>query len=86
VTICSVFLDHCIDRHLRGELDAAEAAMLKYWLTDKQCEVIDRCVQLHGGYGYMRDYLIARMYEDARPQRIHGGANEIMKVVIARSL
>ncbi len=85
-TICSVFLDHCVDRHLRGELDAAEAAMLKYWLTDKQCEVIDRCVQLHGGYGYMREYLIARMYEDARPQRIYGGANEIMKMVIARSL
>src|SRR5690606_13599390 len=54
-----VFLDHCIQSHVRGELDAAEAAMAKYWLTDKQCEVIDRCVQLHGGYGYMREYLIA---------------------------
>jgi len=85
-TTCSVFLDHCIDSHLRGELDPAEAAMVKYWLTDKQCEVIDRCVQLHGGYGYMREYLIARMYEDARPQRIYGGANEIMKTIIARSL
>ena len=83
---CEVFLDHCIQAHLRGELDAAEAAMVKYWLTDKQCEVIDRCVQLHGGYGYMREYLIARMYEDARVQRIYAGANEIMKVIIAQAL
>nr|WP_271213482.1 acyl-CoA dehydrogenase family protein [Rhodococcus wratislaviensis]GLK40590.1 acyl-CoA dehydrogenase [Rhodococcus wratislaviensis] len=80
------FLDHCITTHLRGELDPAEAAMVKYWLTDKQCEVIDRCVQLHGGYGYMREYLIARMYEDARVQRIYAGANEVMKAIIARSL
>ncbi|MDI9980041.1 acyl-CoA dehydrogenase family protein [Rhodococcus sp. IEGM 1307] len=83
---CEVFLDHCIQAHLRGELDAAEAAMVKYWLTDKQCEVIDRCVQLHGGYGYMREYLIARMYEDARVQRIYAGANEIMKAIIAQAL
>lgn len=85
-TTCRVFLHHCIDLQLRGELDNATAAMVKYWLTDRQCEVIDRCVQLHGGYGYMREYLIARMYEDARPQRIYGGANEIMKQIIARSL
>lgn len=85
-TTCRVFLHHCIDLQLRGELDNATAAMVKYWLTDKQCEVIDRCVQLHGGYGYMREYLIARMYEDARPQRIYGGANEVMKQIIARSL
>ena len=83
---CEEFLDHCIQAHLRGELDAAEAAMVKYWLTDKQCEVIDRCVQLHGGYGYMREYLIARMYEDARVQRIYAGANEVMKSIIAKSL
>ncbi|KXF84831.1 acyl-CoA dehydrogenase [Rhodococcus ruber Chol-4] len=83
---CQVFLDHCIEQHLKGELDAADAAMVKYWLTDKQCEVIDRCVQLHGGYGYMREYLIARMYEDARVQRIYAGANEVMKQIIARSL
>ena len=85
-TTCRVFLDHCIARHLRGELDAAEAAMVKYWLTDRQCEVIDRCVQLFGGYGYMREYLIARMYEDARVQRIYAGANEVMKAIIAKSL
>ncbi|MBA4024057.1 MAG: acyl-CoA dehydrogenase [Gordonia sp.] len=83
---CEIFLDHCIQSHLRGELDPAEAAMVKYWLTDKQCEVVDRLVQLHGGYGYMREYLIARMYEDARVQRIYAGANEVMKSIIARAL
>ena len=83
---CEVFLDHCIQSHLQGRLDAAEAAMVKYWLTDKQCEVVDRLVQLHGGYGYMREYLIARMYEDARVQRIYAGANEVMKSIIARAL
>jgi acyl-CoA dehydrogenase len=81
-----VFLDHCIEQHLRGELDSADAAMVKYWLTDKQCEVVDRCVQLHGGYGYIREYLIARMYEDARVQRIYAGANEVMKGIIAKAL
>lgn len=85
-TTCRVFLGHCVDLHVRGELDAATAAMAKYWLTDRQCEVVDRCVQLHGGYGYVREYLIARMYEDARVQRIYGGANEIMKSIIARAL
>ncbi|WP_420880039.1 acyl-CoA dehydrogenase family protein [Rhodococcus sp. (in: high G+C Gram-positive bacteria)] len=83
---CEVFLDHCIQEHLRGDLDAAEAAMAKYWLTDKQCEVVDRCVQLYGGYGYMREYLVARMYEDARVQKIYAGANEVMKGIIAKSL
>ncbi|MFZ2175740.1 MAG: acyl-CoA dehydrogenase family protein [Rhodococcus sp. (in: high G+C Gram-positive bacteria)] len=83
---CQVFLDHCVEAHLRGELDPSEAAMVKYWLTEKQCEVIDRCVQLHGGYGYMREYLIARMYEDARVQKIYAGANEVMKGIIAKSL
>lgn len=83
---CEIFLDHCIQSHLRGVLDPAEAAMVKYWLTDKQCEVVDRLVQLHGGYGYMREYLIARMYEDARVQRIYAGANEVMKSIIARAL
>ncbi|QBJ97929.1 acyl-CoA dehydrogenase [Rhodococcus sp. ABRD24] len=83
---CEVFLDHCIQEHLRGELEAAEAAMAKYWLTDKQCEVVDRCVQLYGGYGYMREYLVARMYEDARVQKIYAGANEVMKGIIAKSL
>ncbi|MCV7082759.1 acyl-CoA dehydrogenase family protein [Mycolicibacterium insubricum] len=81
-----IFYDHCVQSHLRGELSDTDAAMAKYWLTDRKCEVIDRCVQLYGGYGYMREYLIARMYEDARVERIYGGANEVMKQIIARSL
>jgi acyl-CoA dehydrogenase len=83
---CRAFVDDAIEQHLAGTLDAATAAMVKYWVTDQQCAVVDRCVQLHGGYGYMREYLIARMYEDARAQRIYGGANEVMKQIIARSL
>ena len=81
-----VFVDDCIVRHVRGELDNATASMAKYWLSDVLCQVVDRCLQLHGGYGYMREYPIARMYEDARVLRIFGGANEVMKELIARSL
>jgi acyl-CoA dehydrogenase len=81
-----VFLDDCIVRHLRGELDVATAAMAKYWLTDRQCEVVDRCLQLFGGYGYMLEYPIARMYTDSRVQKIYSGSNEIMKELVARSL
>jgi acyl-CoA dehydrogenase len=81
-----VFLDSAIDRHLRGELDTATASMAKWWLTDTQCQVIDRCLQLFGGTGYMRESVIARLYADARAQKIYGGANEIMKDLIARSL
>jgi acyl-CoA dehydrogenase len=81
-----VFIDSCIERHLRGELDTTTAAMAKWWLTEQQCQVVDRCVQLFGGYGYMREYPIARMYEDARVQKIYGGSNETMKDLIARSL
>jgi acyl-CoA dehydrogenase len=83
---CRVFLNYCVEAQLNGTLDAAEAAMAKYWLTDSQCSVVDHCVQLHGGYGYMREYLIARMYEDARVQRIYAGANEVMKEIISRAL
>jgi acyl-CoA dehydrogenase len=85
-TIGRVFVDHCIERHLKGELDTATASMAKYWLTDLQCKIIDRCLQLHGGYGFMNEYPIARMYRDARVERIYGGTNEIMKVLIARGL
>jgi acyl-CoA dehydrogenase len=81
-----VFLDDCIARHLRGELDVATAAMAKSWLTDGQCEVVDRCLQIFGGYGYTTEYPIARMYADARVQKIYGGTNEIMKELIARAL
>jgi acyl-CoA dehydrogenase len=81
-----VFVDSCIQRHLDGGLDATTAAMAKWWLTEQQVTVIDRCLQLYGGYGYMREYPIARMYADARVQKIYGGANEIMKDLVARSL
>ena len=85
-TVARVFVDHCVERHLAGELDAATASMAKYWVTDLQNRLIDDCLQLHGGYGYMDEYPIARMYKDARVARIYGGANEIMKVLIARTL
>ena len=81
-----VFIDSCIERYLAGSLDTATASMAKWWLTDRQCEVIDECLQLFGGYGYMREYPIAQMYADARVQRIYGGSNEIMKEIIARTL
>jgi len=85
-TIGRVFVDHCIARHLDKALDTATASMAKYWMTDLQCRIIDRCLQLHGGYGYMNEYPIARMFRDARVERIYGGTNEIMKLLIARSL
>ncbi|HEY0641345.1 MAG TPA: acyl-CoA dehydrogenase family protein [Pseudonocardiaceae bacterium] len=84
--VARTFLDDCVARHLRGELDIAGAAMAKYWLTEQQCAVIDRCLQLFGGYGYMSEYPIARMYADARVQKIYAGANEVMKELVARSL
>lgn len=85
-TVARVFVDHCVERHLAGGLDAATASMAKYWVTDLQNRIIDDCLQLHGGYGYMDDYPIARMYKDARVARIYGGTNEIMKILIARTL
>ncbi len=85
-TVARVFVDHCIGQHLEGKLDAATASMAKYWLTDLQGEIVDRCLQLHGGYGYMDEYEIARMYKDARVSRIYGGTNEIMKLLIARTI
>ncbi len=81
-----VFLDNCIELLIAGKLDAPTAAMAKYWLTDKQCQIVDECLQLHGGYGYMVEYPIARMWADSRVQRIYAGTNEIMKELIARSL
>jgi alkylation response protein AidB-like acyl-CoA dehydrogenase len=84
--IARVFVDDCIERHLRGELDATTASMAKAWVTDMQVQVIDRCVQLFGGYGYMLEYPIARMFVDSRAQKIYAGANEVMKELIARSL
>jgi acyl-CoA dehydrogenase len=84
--IARVFLDWCIERAARGELDQVTASVAKYWTTDKQVETADACLQLHGGYGYMSEFEIARRFVDARVQRIYGGTNEIMKVLIARSL
>jgi len=84
--IMRVFLDNCIQRLIAGKLDTATAAMAKYWLTERECAIIDECVQLHGGYGYMLEYPIARMWTDSRVQRIYAGTNEIMKELIARSL
>ena len=84
--LARTFLDHCIDLQSSGQLDTATASMLKWWASDMQCKVIDSCLQLFGGYGYMAEYPIARMYVDARVQKIYGGTNEIMKELIARSL
>jgi acyl-CoA dehydrogenase len=85
-TVAKVFVDHCIERHLRGELDAVTSSMAKAWTTDLLCTVIDRCLQLFGGYGFMDEYPISRLYRDARVMRIYAGTNEIMNVLIARSL
>jgi acyl-CoA dehydrogenase len=84
--IARVFVDDCIARIVNGSLDTVTASMAKYWTTDMQQEVLDECVQLHGGYGYMNEYLVCRMFADARVQRIYGGTNEIMKELISRSL
>lgn len=85
-TVGRVFVNHCIGLHLAGKLDASTASMAKYWLTDLENKIVDRCLQFFGGYGYMEEYPISRMYRDARIQRIYGGTNEIMKVLIARTL
>ncbi len=86
VQVARVFVDRCIELLMKQELDTATASMAKYWTTDLQCKVIDECLQLHGGYGYMWEYPIARQFADSRVQRIYGGTNEIMKEVIARSM
>jgi acyl-CoA dehydrogenase len=85
-TVGRVFYNDCVARHIAGGLDQTTASMAKYWLTDLQGKVVDQCLQLFGGYGYMNEYPIARMFRDARVQRIYGGTNEIMKLLIARSL
>jgi acyl-CoA dehydrogenase len=84
--LCEAFVDQCITRQLAGTLDVPTAAMAKWSATDKLCRIIDECLQLHGGYGYMTEYPIARLYADARVLRILGGANEVMKELIARSM
>ena len=85
-TAARIFVNDCIAKHLESKLDVPTACMAKYWLTELQGEVVDKCLQLHGGAGYINDYPIARMYRDSRITRIFGGSNEIMKMVIARSI
>ena len=86
VQVAQVFVDKCIELVLADKLDTAAASMAKYWTTDLQCKVMDECVQLHGGAGYMWDYPITRAYADARVQRIYGGTNEIMKEVVSQAM
>jgi alkylation response protein AidB-like acyl-CoA dehydrogenase len=86
VTVTQVFIDRCIRQHVESELGATDAAKAKWWATDVQKRVVDRCVQLFGGYGYMLEYPIAKAFVDARVQSIYGGTNEIMKEIIGRSL
>ena len=85
ITAGRTFVDRCLEMHLEGKLDVPTAAMLKQWSTDLQCRVMDECLQLFGGYGYMTEYPIARAWADARVQRIYAGTNEIMKEIVARS-
>jgi len=86
ITVGRIYVDKCLALHMNGALDATMGAMAKLWCTELQCRVLDECVQLHGGYGYMWEYPIARAWADGRVQRIYGGTNEIMKEVISRSL
>lgn len=86
LTVARAFLDRCMELHLEGQLDAPTASMSKLHCTDLQCKVLDECVQLHGGYGFMWEYTVARGWADARVQRIYGGTNEVMKLVIGREV
>jgi alkylation response protein AidB-like acyl-CoA dehydrogenase len=86
VTITQVFVDRCLTEHVAGRLSIPDAAKAKWWASDLLKRVVDRCVQLHGGYGYMLEYPIAKAFVDSRVQSIYGGTNEIMKEIIGRSL
>ncbi|MGB2758173.1 MAG: acyl-CoA dehydrogenase family protein [Acidimicrobiia bacterium] len=86
LNVTEAYVDACVTSHLSGELTAEEAASAKYWCTELQGRVVDRCVQMFGGYGYMREYPIARAFVDARISRIYGGTNEIMREIVGRSL
>ncbi|MBY8824356.1 acyl-CoA dehydrogenase family protein [Sphingomonas colocasiae] len=85
-TIGRVFVDHCVGLHLEGKLDSATASMAKYWISDLLGKITDECLQFFGGYGFMNEYPITQAYKDARVTRIYGGTNEIMKLLIARTL
>jgi acyl-CoA dehydrogenase len=84
--IARVFVDRCMEQLIRNELDTETAAMAKWWITDMQQKVLDECQQLFGGYGYMNEYVVCRMFADSRVQRIYGGTNEVMKELISRAL
>jgi acyl-CoA dehydrogenase len=84
--VARVFVDRCIETCVAGTLDTETASMAKWWVTDMQQQVLDECVQLHGGYGYMNEYPVCRMFADSRVHRIYGGTNEIMKELISRAL
>ena len=86
VQIAQVYVDHCVELHCAQRLNAEQAAAAKFWTTELQNKVVDRCLQLHGGYGYMREYPIARAWADSRIQTIYGGTTEIMKEIVGRSL
>ncbi|MCY1299817.1 Acyl-CoA dehydrogenase [compost metagenome] len=86
VAASRTFCDHMIQRWVDGTLDSTLASMAKFWLTERQGEVLDRCLQFFGGYGYMNEYPIARMWADARVQRIYGGTNEVQRELVGRSL
>ena len=86
IEVMAAFLDQCLSELEAGTLTAEKAAMAKWWSSQAQCEIVDECLQLHGGYGYMNEYLIAELYADARVQKIYGGTNEIMKELIARGM
>ncbi len=86
VKIARVYLDHCVRSHCAGELSAADAAGAKFWTTELEFEALDTCLQLHGGYGYIEEYEVARRWRDCRVQRIYGGTNEIMREIVGRSL
>jgi acyl-CoA dehydrogenase len=86
VQVARVFLDKCIELHSRGKLDVESAAMAKFWLSEVEGRVVDQCVQMFGGYGYMWEYPIARAFVEARAHRIYAGSNEVMRELVARSL
>jgi acyl-CoA dehydrogenase len=85
-TACRVFVDHCIALHFKGQLTPEMAATVKLYATEQQGQAVDELLQLHGGYGFMREYPLARAFVDSRVQRIYGGTSEIMKEIIARTL
>ncbi len=86
IDVAQAFVDNCVDLLNAGELSVEDAAKAKWWTTELQGRVIDRCLQLHGGYGYMTEYPVARAWADARVTRIYGGSTEIMKGVVSKSL